>query len=125
MPRFDGPYTIIGAWPEKSTYMLELPNSPNTFPTFHVSQLRMYHVNDATLYPNREPPRPGPTVDEPSGEEWEIERIVDERTRGRGKQYLVRWKGWGDEDMRWLPCRELEETEALDRWLGEDGAARS
>jgi hypothetical protein len=39
MPYFDGPYTIIDTHPETSNYTLDLPNSPNIFPTFHASQL--------------------------------------------------------------------------------------
>jgi hypothetical protein len=39
MPRFDGPFLMIKAFPEKSIYTLELPNEPNRFPTFHASLL--------------------------------------------------------------------------------------
>ena len=49
MPRYDGPYTIVQAHPESSTYTLDLPNSPNIFPTFHASQLRPYHPNNPEL----------------------------------------------------------------------------
>jgi hypothetical protein len=42
---------------------------------------------------------------------------VDSRKRGHGRQYLVRWLGYGPEHDEWLPARELEECEALDRWL--------
>jgi hypothetical protein len=47
-------------------------------------------------------------------EERFIDKIIAERPRGRGKQYLVRFAG-GDE--RWLPGREVANCEALDRWL--------
>ena len=49
-------------------------------------------------------------------EEYHIEKIVDERKRGRGYQYLVRWSGYSENDDLWLPQRELEDCEALDRW---------
>jgi hypothetical protein len=49
-------------------------------------------------------------------EEWFIDCILDERVRGKGKQYLVRWCGWGAEEDRWLPGRELKDTEALEHW---------
>jgi hypothetical protein len=39
MPRYDGPYNILESHPETSIYTLDLPNSPNIFPIFHVSQL--------------------------------------------------------------------------------------
>jgi len=38
IPHFDGPYVIINSMPEFSAYTLDLPNSPNIFPTFHSSQ---------------------------------------------------------------------------------------
>jgi hypothetical protein len=116
MPRFDGPYHIIAAHPEKSTYTLQLPNSSRMFPGFHASQLQPYHENDASLFPNREPARPGPILTEDGTEEWHIDKIVDERRRGRGTQYLVRWSGYGPESDDWLPRSELEDTEALDIW---------
>jgi hypothetical protein len=116
MPRFDGPYKILTAFPEKSSYTLQLPNSSRTFPGFHASQLKPYHENDASLFPEREAPRPGPVITPDGAEEWAIKEIIDERTRGRGKQYLVRWEGWGPEADEWLPHRDLDETEALDKW---------
>lgn len=116
MPRYDGPYTVVDTHPETSTYTLDLPNSPNIFPTFHASQLRKYVANDSTLFPTREHPRPGPVVTENGQLENFIEKIIDERRVGRGKQYLVKWVGFGDEDNEWLPRRELEDREALDDW---------
>jgi hypothetical protein len=32
-----------------------------------------------------------------------IDKIIDQRTRGRGKQFLVRWLGYGPEADLWLP----------------------
>jgi hypothetical protein len=52
-------------------------------------------------------------------EEWVINRILDKRTCGKGKQYLVRWRGWDKEEDRWLPGCELLETEALEHWLND------
>jgi hypothetical protein len=118
MPRYDGPYVVLEAHPQFSTYTLDLPNSPNIFPTFHISQLRPYHANDPSLFPSREQPRPGPVVTEDGQLENFIDRIIDERRVGRGKKYLVRWVGYGEEDDEWLSRRELEDCEALDVWEG-------
>jgi hypothetical protein len=41
-PRFDGPYDIIDVHVETSNYTLELPNSPNTYLTYHASELKPY-----------------------------------------------------------------------------------
>jgi hypothetical protein len=119
--RFDGPYAIIKAHPEFSSYTLSLPNSPNIFPTFHSSQLKRFIPNDPDLFPSREHPRPQPVVTTDGIEEYHIERIIDARRRGRGWSFLVRWTGYGAEEDRWLPGSELEDCEALERWLQEGG----
>jgi hypothetical protein len=36
-----------------------------------------------------------------SDEEYEMERIVDERAKRKGREYLVKWVGWPDEDSTW------------------------
>ncbi|KAI0045323.1 hypothetical protein FA95DRAFT_1461908, partial [Auriscalpium vulgare] len=108
---------VTRAYPERSVYTLDLPSTSTTFPTFHASLLRPFHPNDADTAPSRVLGRPGPVLTADGEEEWEIEDIIDERRRGRGVQYLVRWKNWGDEDAQWLPSRELQDCAALDRWL--------
>ncbi|RDB19549.1 hypothetical protein Hypma_013368 [Hypsizygus marmoreus] len=39
MPRFDGPYTVLKAFPESSLYTLALPENSHIHPSFHSSQL--------------------------------------------------------------------------------------
>ncbi|EPQ50046.1 hypothetical protein GLOTRDRAFT_21152, partial [Gloeophyllum trabeum ATCC 11539] len=77
MPRFDGPYRVTDAFPERSVYTLDLPNTPNIFPEFHAKHLVPYHANDPQLFPGRELPRPGPIVTPNGEEEWTVERIID------------------------------------------------
>ncbi|KAG2740659.1 hypothetical protein P692DRAFT_201689987, partial [Suillus brevipes Sb2] len=77
IPRFNEPYTILEAHPEISTYTLDLPNSPNIFPTFHSSQLKPFHANNSALFPSHNFPRPGPIVTEDGQMEMFIEKIVD------------------------------------------------
>jgi len=117
MPRFDGPYQTTDAHPEKSNYTLNLPNEPLRHPSFHSSLLRKFVDNDDSLFPSRALPKPGPVVTADGEQEWLIDRIIDERWRGRGHQYLVRWQGWGPEEDRWIAGSELGETEALEIWL--------
>ena len=117
-PRHDGPYPITEAFPQTSTYRVHIPNVPTNFcTTFHASQLKRYVANDPNLFPGRELARDGPIMLENGREEHVIERILDERKRGRGWQYLVRWKGYGLGDDEWLPRRELEEMVVLGEWL--------
>jgi hypothetical protein len=117
MPRFDGPYEIVEAHPDSSTYSLKLPFSDVKVDGFHAKLLKPWKPNDPTLFPDRQLPEPGPTLN-PDGEpEWLVEKIVDQRRRGKGYQYLVRYVGYGPEDDRWLPGVEVEELEAMDQWL--------
>jgi hypothetical protein len=120
-PRFDGPYTITGTHPETSNYTLRLPPSSTMFPTFHASELKRFEANDRDLFPSWELSRPGPIVTEEGMEEYLVEEIIDVRKRGQGWQFLVRWSGYGPEHDDWLPAKDLEECEALDRWYAEGG----
>ena len=104
MPRFDGPYEIQQAFPESSVYKLNLPPASQQNPMFHASLLRRYVPNDKALFPGRELERPGPIITPNGASIYLIDRLMDERTRGRGKQYLVRWIGYGPEsDLLGMP----------------------
>jgi hypothetical protein len=111
-PRWDGPFTVTEVFPDTSSYALRLPNSPDACPSFHASLLKRHIENDATLFPSREHERPGPVLTKNGMEEYHIEKIVDERNRGRGYQYLVRWAGYPESDDLWLP-RGLRSVECL------------
>src|ERR1700683_497820 len=122
-PRYDGPYVVIDSHATTSSYTLELPNSPNIFPTFHASELKRFFPNDSTLFPSRELPQPGPILTSNGLEEFHVQEIIDSRRRGRGYQFLVRWTGYGPDHDRWLSTAALNDCEALDKWLlsGGDG----
>jgi hypothetical protein len=123
-PRYDGPYEVIKAHPESSYYTLDMPNQPNTFPSFHVDVLKRYHSNDPELFPGRELHCPPPTIVD-GHEEYDIDRILDSRRRGRGWQFLVRWVGQAPSEDRWLSYASLKDCAALDTWViqGGDGPA--
>jgi chromodomain-containing protein len=116
MPRYDGPYNIIEAYPNSSVYKLDLPQNSKIHPTFHVSQLRPYSSNDDSLFPGRKLSKPGPIVTEDRHTEYFIDSILDEHHRGNGKQYLVRWKGYGPEADLWISKSDLINIEALESW---------
>ena len=119
-PRYDGPYDIINTHVETSNYTLELPNSPNTYPTYHTSELKACVPNDPVLFPSHEHARLGPTIiTDDSLEEFLVQEIIDACCRGRGWQYLVCWVGYGPEHDCWLAGSTLDDCEALDVWLAE------
>ncbi|GAA5985154.1 hypothetical protein JCM11641_005468 [Rhodosporidiobolus odoratus] len=119
-PRWDGPYVVKTAFPDTSTYHLDLPSSDRSHPVFHSSKLKTYNHNDPLLHPNREPPQPEPMNVE-GEKEYVVEAILDEKGKGRGRKYLVRWEGYPDSDNTWEAAANVEDTEALDIWEGRKG----
>ena len=117
MPRYDGPYTIVDTDEQHSTITLELPNAPNIFPTFHTSEVLPFIENDPVLFPSRKFKEPPPILNLEGDEEFFIDKILDQRHRGHGYQYLVCWHGYRHEHDRWLPHSELQDCSALDDWL--------
>jgi hypothetical protein len=69
--------------------------------------------NNAELFPSDELQHPGPVITPTRAEEWEVEKILDKRTRGHGCQYLIHWHGYGPEADMWVPGQELEGTSIL------------
>ena len=43
-------------------------------------------------------------------EEWEVERILRKRVKGRQRQVLMKWKGYFT--LTWEPAAALVDTEA-------------
>jgi hypothetical protein len=115
MPRYDGPYIIIDTHPAASTVTLDMPNTPNLFPTFHTSNIKAWHSNDDIKYPSRTLEAPGP-IDVNGVEEFFVDSIIDHRKIGKGYRYLVHFKGFGSEDDRWISGSELDNNEALENY---------
>ena len=112
VPRFIGPYTITGSVPATSSYTFALPPHLKVHPTFHASRLRPHLPNDDDIFPARaltEPPPVVPAVDG-AEEEFEIERIVEDRTRRGKTEYRVRWLGYSPAEDMWRPEAELKAT---------------
>jgi hypothetical protein len=114
-PRWDGPFKVVEVFRDTSTYRLQLTHDDKSHPVFHISKLKRYNPNDTNNFPSREPPRPGP-IDVDGEEEFEVEAIVDEKGKGRGLRYLVKWRGYPDTDNGWEPLANVKGTEALKRW---------
>ena len=77
MPHYDGPYTVIDIDEQHSTVTLDLPNSPNIFPTFHTSQIIPYIESDTEKILSHHFEESEPIITEDGNKEQDIDKILD------------------------------------------------
>ncbi|CAJ0968385.1 unnamed protein product [Ranitomeya imitator] len=105
-PRFIGPYRISEIINPVS-FRLALPASFAIHNVFHRSLLRKYVE---PVVPSVDPPAPV-LVD---GElEYVVEKILDSRFSRRKLQYLVKWKGYGQEDNSWVFASDVHAADLV------------
>jgi hypothetical protein len=91
-------------------YRLKLPETWAIHNVFHSTLLTRTHAAEFDSQKKPMPPPPDIVEEE---EEYEIEEIRGHRRKGRRTQYLVHWKGYGNEDDTWLPQSSLGNAEEL------------
>jgi hypothetical protein len=110
-------YTIIECIGSHA-YQLDTPGSVHD--VFHTSLLRPAASNPFPSQATDNYQPPAELVDDHGTDEYRVDDIIKERTvhRGRGhrKQYLVKWTGY--RQPTWEPADFMEDTAALERWLG-------
>jgi hypothetical protein len=112
--RFIGPFPVTGVV-SKVAYRLALPATMKVHPVFHVSLLKRYTPSPPE-FGDRHPNKPLPELVD-GREEWEVECILDERTRRGRKEYLIKWKGYGREEATWQTRGDLVSApEILKSW---------
>jgi hypothetical protein len=105
-----GPFQIINS-AGKQAYELKLPPYfCKLYPTFHVSLLEPFRGN------TNMDSKPG-LVELDGHQEWQVEKILDDRLYYRKHQYLVKWTGWPDSDNTWEPEEHVADTTALEHYL--------
>ena len=104
--KFAGPYKIIKRIGQVA-YQVELPPNIKAHNVFHIRVLKLYNKPDE---PERQPPRPEPLIvnDE---EEYEVEILLDKRTRHRRTEYLVKWLGYPVHESTWEPIKHLKNSQ--------------
>jgi len=90
-PRYIGPYKVIKVI-SQVTYKLKLPSTLTIHPVFHISLLKAYQENPEEFHDRLIKPPP-PLVMSDGQEEFEVEKILDQRINRKGQrstvQYLV------------------------------------
>ncbi|XP_062416221.1 uncharacterized protein LOC119228560 [Pungitius pungitius] len=74
------------------------PRSLRVHPTFHVGKLKP--AKESPMVPRAAAPPLPRMVD--GGPVYPVKRLLAVRKRGRGRQYLVDWKGYGPEHRSWV-----------------------
>ena len=101
--RWLGPYSITKLV-RTNAVELRLPRSMHIHPVVNVSRVKPYRERLS----GQPVTAPGPSnVTEDRKEEYEVERIIDSRYKGKRLEYLVHWKGWSDSDRTWEPVSNL------------------
>ena len=81
------------------------------------------HFEGADSEPGAKRQRPGDTGprSDLGSDVWEIDRLVDDR--GRGREFLVRWKGWSAEHDTWQAASDIMAAEAIEQYDARVSAA--
>ena len=115
--QYAGPFVIkrrIG----RLAYELDLPPHWAVHPVFSVAFLEKY-PQEPDPFQRPIPDHPGPLSSDGKWEEFEVEAILDKRlrqTRGKRRQiveYLLKWKGYGNEFNMWYSEDELANCKEL------------
>ena len=110
-PKWIGPFEVTECR-HKDSFKLDLQGKLKIHPVFHANLLKPWICNDDIKFPNHvQDPPPAVIID--NQEEFEVDAIIDKRTRYGKTQYLVTWKGYKLEDCTWEPLSNLANAKTL------------
>ena len=109
-PRRHGPFKIVQVM-SPVNYRLELPTQWSIHLVFHTDLLTPYRK---TLTHGHNYQRPPPDLVDRE-EEYEVEKILDQRHFGRRHklQYLIKWKGYPDSENQWVNSHDVFADKAI------------
>lgn len=109
-PRRIGPFKVLERV-GRLAYRLDINPTYAVHPVFSVAQLEPAPSSPDPFH--RPSPAPQPITIDGTDDNYEIERILDVRqSRGR-TEYLIKWKGYGDEHNVWYDKEDLPRAQRL------------
>ena len=88
-----------------SNYELSLPDEMHAHPIFHISLLEPAPKDTIVITPRLDI--------EVYEEDYEPEKIIYKKRIDGETKYLVKWKGYNNEDNTWEPARHLKKSQRL------------
>ncbi|KAL8428445.1 hypothetical protein Efla_003261 [Eimeria flavescens] len=108
-PQFICPFTIVPKV-ETVAYKLDLLAPMQIHPVCHVCFLQKDKPRPTEMLP---PQGREPAEEALKGTRYEVEHILIGGTRNGLEEYLVKWKGYPDEDASWEPKQHLDRCKDL------------
>ena len=105
-PRFIGPFPVVARIGDVA-YRLQLPDSMQQHPVFHVSLLQRDKPRPAEML-QPEGWQPVQVAEPGEDDSYEVEHILDVRGEAPNEEYLVQWKGYPAEAATWEPLHNLD-----------------
>ena len=107
-PKREGPFKIKDVL-GPLMYRLDLSKRWEIHNVFHASLLSPFNTTDV-----HGPSFANPPADLIDGkEEYEVEAILKHQKRGRGYQYLIRWKGYSLAEDKWEPAASITNADKI------------
>ncbi|QRW17991.1 Retrovirus-related Pol polyprotein from transposon [Rhizoctonia solani] len=122
--RYEGPFEVMESI-SPVAYRIRLPASYRIHPIINIAHLESYKASPPEF--GSQPTQNIPREDFQQMPEYEVERIVEERTIKKGnkriRQYKIRWLGYSSEHDRWRTEKELRNApEVIKEWKRTSGS---
>lgn len=109
-PQRVGPFKVLERV-GRLAYRLDIDASWHIHPVLSIAQLEPAPSGSDPFGRQTDPP--GPITVGSENDHYEVERILDSRTSRGRTQYLIKWRGWGDEHNVWYDEADLPNARAL------------
>lgn len=116
-PTWLGPWKVLEIVNDNA-YRLQIPADMKIWPVLNSEYLKPY-VSSLPEFSAHNPERTAPEYVKGNVEFFKAEAILDVRPRGRGRQFLLKWKGRPRDESTWRPETEVRkhDPQLLDVFL--------